>query len=71
MAENLTFSPLFWHIPVDVRLGGGGRCREDFRPYEENRVKLVKVECETLHMHMTHLQIIRNIYAFPPCVIKG
>ena len=21
----------FWHIPVDVRLGGGG-CREDFRP---------------------------------------
>jgi hypothetical protein len=21
--------PLFWHIPVDVRLGGGG-CREDF-----------------------------------------
>ena len=24
-------SPLFWHIPVDVRLAGGG-CREDFRP---------------------------------------
>ena len=30
-AENLAFCPLFWHIPVDVRLGGGG-CREDFRP---------------------------------------
>ena len=32
LAENLAFSPLcFWHISVDVRLGGGG-CREDFRP---------------------------------------
>ena len=30
MIENLTSFP-FWHIPVDVRLGGGG-CREDFRP---------------------------------------
>ena len=29
--RNLTFFPLlFWHIPVDVGLGGGG-CREDFR----------------------------------------
>ena len=25
-----------WHIPVDVRLGGGG-CREDFRPQAETR----------------------------------
>ena len=27
---------LFWHIPVDVQLGGGG-CREDFRPRAETR----------------------------------
>ena len=31
LAENPTFFPFLWHIPVDVRLGGGG-CREDFRP---------------------------------------
>ena len=29
--KSHVLSPLFWHIPVDVRLGGGG-CREDFRP---------------------------------------
>ena len=28
--KSRVLSP-FWHIPVDVRLGGGG-CREDFRP---------------------------------------
>ena len=31
LTENPTFFPFLWHIPVDVRLGGGG-CREDFRP---------------------------------------
>jgi hypothetical protein len=28
--KSHVLSPLFWHISVDVRLGGGG-CREDFR----------------------------------------
>ena len=29
--KSHVLSPLFWGIPVDARLGGGG-CREDFRP---------------------------------------
>ena len=29
--KSCVLSPMFWHIPVDVRLGGGG-CHEDFRP---------------------------------------
>ena len=29
--KSHVLSPLFWHIPVDVRSGGDG-CREDFRP---------------------------------------
>ena len=45
---------LFWHIPVDVRLGGGG-CREDFRPEAENLARGVKVRCATLHIHFVYL----------------
>ena len=30
-----------WHMPVDVRLGGGG-CREDFQPQAETRGKRAK-----------------------------
>ena len=39
--KSRVLSPLFWHIPVDVRLGGGG-CREDFRPQAETRGKQAK-----------------------------
>ena len=37
----------FWHILVDVRLGGGG-CREDFRPRAENRERWANRRCVTL-----------------------
>ena len=37
----------FWHIPVDVRLGGGG-CREDFQPRAETREKGANRRCATL-----------------------
>ena len=40
---------------VEVHQDLAKRCREDFRPQEENRAKGAKEECATLHMHMVYL----------------
>ena len=46
--KSHVLSLLFWHIPVDVRLGEGG-CREDFRPGAETRATRTEEQCATLH----------------------
>ena len=52
--KSRILSPMFWHIPVDVRLGRGG-CREDFRPQAETQETRAKEQCATLHTYMMYL----------------
>ena len=52
--KSRVLSPMFWHIPEDVRLGGGG-CREDFRPQAETRATRAKERCATLHTYIMYL----------------
>ena len=52
--KSRVLSPMFWHIPVDVRLGGGG-CREDFHPQAETRATRAKERCATLHTYIMYL----------------
>ena len=52
--KSRVLSPMFWHIPVDVRLGGGG-CREDFRPQAETRATRANERCATLHTYIVYL----------------
>ena len=52
--KSHVLSPLFWHLPVDAWLGGGGCC-EDFRPQSEIRAERANPQCAMLHTHMLYL----------------
>ena len=47
-SRNLTLT--YWHVPEDVRFGGGG-CREDFRQQCENRVERGKSRRCNMHTY--------------------
>mgnify|MGYP006950759492 CR=1 FL=1 len=49
--SGIPTTSLDWHIPEDVRFGGGG-CRGGLRPQGENSLDACERGCATMHMDM-------------------